>query len=285
MKTVGSLSCLALAIMAFASTAVSAATISGGAATFTLKKDNPGIQGIWKFDALFDGNAPYNQIINWNYDTNSQNYPGNASFGTTTIAGVEHVVFGDPIRPHGVTPTPVSGRAPQSTTLEFDPSVFSPASFLSAWSTSTVSGFNVGTQGEQIGFTNMTRWTPYNSTGSLVNGDFALRYAPSRIGGSKSGLVLASYAAGFNSTLFADLANVSITFDGSSKSLSIVGDLLLGEGVSFWDAGATTGANIGTFSMTATVVPEPTTALLGLGASLLCGTVRMSKARTRRQRS
>lgn len=246
---------------------VSAATLSGGSATFTLKKNNPTVAGLYAFDAYFDGTSTYSYITAWDNAGNNQVNAGNVGYITTNIGGVDYVVLNDPIRPNGYTPDPVSGRSPQTTNLEFSTASFSQSSLLSDWSASAVySMFYVNNAGEQIGFTNMTRWDPYNSTGSLINGDFALRYVPERAGAGKSGLVLASYASGFNPFLFADLANVTITFDSVTSQLNILGDVLVGEGVSYWDGFASNGTNIGTFNLSATVVPEPSTwALLAAG--------------------
>ncbi|WP_169809654.1 PEP-CTERM sorting domain-containing protein [Terrimicrobium sacchariphilum] len=247
---------------------VSAATLSGGSATFTLKQNNPTVAGLYAFDAYFDDTVSYSYITAWDNTNGVQVNPGNVGYTTTSIGGVDYVVLNDPIRPNGYTPTPVSGRSLQTTNLEFSTADFSKANFLSDWSASAVySMFYVNNAGEQIGFTNMTRWDPYNSTGSLINGDFALRYVSERAVDGKSGLVLASYAAGFNPFLFADLANVTITFDSLTSQLNIAGDVLVAEGVSYWDGFASNGTNIGTFNLAATVVPEPSTwALLGVGA-------------------
>ncbi|HRJ71128.1 MAG TPA: PEP-CTERM sorting domain-containing protein [Terrimicrobiaceae bacterium] len=247
-----------------------AATFTGGSATFTLKKENPTIAGLYSFDDYFDGSASYSHVTAWNYDTENQVNPGNAAYTTTNLFGVDHVVLNDPIRPYGSTPALVDGRSPQVSTLEFDTADFSQANLLAAWSPSNFSLFYVGNTvlGEQIGFTNMTRWNPNSGPGSLINGDFALRYVPSRAVDGKSGLVLASYASGFQPFLFADLANASITFDSINSQLHISGDLLVGEGVAYWDGFSSLGANVGTFEMTASVVPEPSTWAMLAAAAL-----------------
>lgn len=241
-----------------------AATITGGSAVFTLRKDNPGVAGLHSFNAYFDDAASYSYITAWDSTNATTVNPGNLAYGTTMISGVEYVVLNDPVRPAGYTPAPVSGRTLQTTTLEFDTEHFSQAGFLADWSASTADamGMFATVSGEKIGFTNMTRWNPFGSSGTLINGDFALVYIPGRAGGANSGLGLVSYAAGFNPFLFADLGNVSITFDNVSSELNIVGDVLLAGGVTYWDGMVTNGTNIGSFNLTAAVVPEPST--LGL---------------------
>ena len=245
-----------------------AATISGGSATFTLRQNNPTIAGLQDFNAYFNDTATYSYITAWD----SANYrpvnSGNIAYSTSQINGVDFAVLNDPVRPTGFVPTPVAGRDLQTTTLEFSTQNFSSANFLADWSPSTVDGMGMfaTVSGEKIGFSNMTRWTPLNSSGTLINGDFALIYAPGRIGGVNSGLGLVAHAAGFNPFYFADLGNANISFNSASNELNISGDILISGGVTYWDGFATNGSNLGTFNMTALVVPEPST--LGLLASV-----------------
>jgi len=233
-----------------------AAVIVSGSASFTLKEGMA--NSISEFDALFDATRTRAQTL-------SDAAPGNASFAEDATS----VRFADPIRPYGESGASGTGRSPQLTNLDFDTS-----DILGTWGASTDSFgsfVNLGS-GEQIALTSMQRWTgPF--TGSLLYGDFALRYVPTRAGtivsgGTLSGLVLTSNIDFLNSS-WADLANASISFDGMTNTLSISGDLLISGALNLLDSTAVVGTNFGTFSMTA-VVPEPSTwALLGTGALLL----------------
>lgn len=245
---------------------LSGAVISNGSATLNLTEGVA--DGISEFNAYFnDGTS--------RADTLALPAPGTAAFiespadpATGTVSLI------DPVRPHGVVPaeypgTPGASRSRQVTNLDFDP-----ANILGTWGASTDSfGTFVSLgSGEQIALTSMQRWTgPF--TGSLLYGDFALRYVPGRVGvaaldGTRSGLVLVSNIDFLNSS-WADIANATISSDGNT--LTISGDLLISGALNVLDPSATIGKKFGTFSLTA-VVPEPASlGLLGAGACLLLG--------------
>ncbi|MFO0898800.1 MAG: hypothetical protein U0836_15355 [Pirellulales bacterium] len=237
-----------------------AATIASGSATLTLLEGKA--NAISVFDAYFNDAATRAQVL-------ADPAPGNSAFSRPSSGVVELV---DPVRPGGETPdpypgTPGSTRTKQITTLDVDP-----ANVLGTWSASNDAFAFVGntTLGEQIALTSMQRWTgPFS--GVLLYGDFALRYVPGRAVGSVSGLVLTSNID-FPSAAFADLANVSIT--ATDSTLSISGDLLISGGIFALDPSATPGTPFGTFAMTTSFVPEPSTAaltLLTLPAMLVIG--------------
>jgi len=257
-----------------------AATIGGGSATIYLRQTNPGVQGLSSFSAYFDDTATYSYTTAWDNASYAPVNPGNLAYTTSQINGVNYVQLNDPIRPSGVTPTPVAGRTLQTTTLDFNTLNFSSAGFLSDWTPSTVDamGMFATVSGEKIGFSNMTRWFPAYGSGTLINGDFALIYDPSRIGGANSGLGLVAHAAGFDPFYFADLGNANISYNGASNELNITGDVLISGGVTYGDGFATNGTNIGTFNMTAMVVPEPST--VGLLAIVALLSVIFMRGRT-----
>lgn len=242
---------LALLSCSLSGASTHAATISSGSATFTL---NEGLaNSISEFDALFSAATT-------RADTLALPAPGNVSFSEG--ATVQYV---DPIRPFGEVPATGDGRTRQSTNLDFNP-----ADILGSWAAST-ENFGIFApldSGEQIALTLMQRYTgPF--TGSLLYGDFGLRYVPGRagtvaLGGTLSGLVLTSNIDFLNAS-WADLANASISFSGDT--LSISGDLLISGGINALDSGAVVGTDFGDFSLTATVVPEPSASLLLLAAS------------------
>ncbi len=240
-----------------------AATIVSGSATLTLKEGMA--DSIDEFDAYFNGSTS-------RADTLALAAPGNAPF----IENEEGVQLVDPIRPFGEVPagypgSPGASRSPQITNLDFDPN-----NILGSWSAS-VDQFgtfvNLGGTGEQIALTSMQRWTgPF--TGSLLYGDFALRYVPGRAGtiatdGILSGLVLTSNIDFLNSS-WADLANASISFDELTGTLLISGDLLISGALNVLDPSAAVGTNFGSFALTAQAIPEPSTwMLLALGAGMV----------------
>ncbi len=156
---------------------------------------------------------------------------------------------------NGTAVTDPTGRNRQASTLDYDPS-----NVLGSWTASTNSGF-VTSGGEQIGFDGVTMNAADAAIGggNFLWGDFALRRDPTRGG---DGLVLVNnYGFGFNAF---DLGVSSLAADASA--LTITGTLLLSPE---WATafGGTAGANVGSFSMVATV-PEPgTMTLAGLGAA------------------
>ena len=252
---------------------------SCGSVTMTLFEGKAASIG-W-VDAYFSDSASRSEVL-------SGPAPGNAPFvrlsgipgtlGTSTTSGVPGtpgvVRVNDPIRTFGSIPMPalpetypgVPGvsRSRQVTTLKVDPN-----NILGAWTPSSDdSGIFVGnsTLGEQIAFTSMQRWGgPF--TGVLVYGDFALRYAPGRVGqiasdGVLSGLVLTSNID-FLNVSFADLANATITSDG--HTLTISGDLLISGALFVLDSSAVVGTKFGTFSLTTCLTPSCIADFNGVG--------------------
>lgn len=264
-KILYSFSALILASSAL-QVAAHADIVVSGSATFTL--DEGLADSLDNFDALFDGTTSRSDCL-------SLPSPGNVPFTTISEATVQ---YSDPIRPNGVVPSgypgsPGASRSPQITNLNFNPS-----NILGSWAPSTDSYgdfVSLGSSGQQIAFTLMQRWTSSTFTGSLLYGDFGLRYAADRVGEIEngetlSGLVLTSNIDFLNAS-WSDLGDATITdIDGT---LGISGDLLISGAVNVLDPTATVGEKFGTFNLTATTaVPEPSA--LGLlamagGASFL----------------
>jgi hypothetical protein len=145
-----------------------------------------------------------------------------------------------------------AGRTLQTTTLDYNT-----ADVLGSWTPgSDLGAFLSG--GEQIGLEGMSRWTG-DYTGVLLFGDFAIRYAPGRVGqvrdgNTLSGLVLTSNIDFANAT-FLDIANAIIT--STSSVLTITGDLVISDGFKVLDSSAVLGADVGDISLTASTVPLP----------------------------
>ena len=224
-------------------------TVTGGTAILTL--DEGKAAAIDELNAYFDQSASRAQTL-------SNPAPGNAAFNRLDASTVQ---LSDPVRPFGVVPTPYPGvpgatRSPQMTTLSLEDT----SDILGSWSASSDSFAFVGSsvKGEQIAFENMQRWTgPF--TGSLVYGDFGLRYVPSRAVGDLSGFVLTSNID-FLDAAWADLANVHLSITGNQ--LLISGDLRISGALTVLDSSAVLGEHFGTFALTATLsssepVPEP----------------------------
>jgi len=265
-----------VAVVAFSVSKLNAAVITDGTATWTVNEGFANALG-W-LDANFSdsktrpqvlapstvSDAPYNRVSGTSGTLGTPTVPG---FGYTP----GQVVVVDTIRPFGEVPlndaggttpgVPGNSRTRQATTLNFDPT-----NILGTWSQSNNSFAFTGNtlRGEQIGFSGMQRWGgPF--TGVLVYGDYGLRY---NTGGQ---LVLTSNIDFLNAE-FAVLGNpvFNYTGDANSGTLTLTGDLLVGEGLFVLDTSAVVGTNFGTFSMSASVVPEPSTwGLLGLGALLI----------------
>lgn len=240
-----------LAIVGLATCNVSyAVTITGGSATLIITEGKA--NGIAEFDAYFNEVATRAQTL-------ADAAPGNAPFAETP-ANPGVVTLTDPIRPSGVTPSPFPGtpgatRSPQKTTLDIEDL----SDVLGSWDTSNDAFAFVGssTLGEQIAFTSMQRYTgPF--TGALLYGDFGLRYT-----GTK--LVLTSNIDFLNAA-FADIGSPVISVTG--HTLTITGDLLAGGGLFVLDPSATPGLKFGEFSMTARLVPEPSSMALAQTAAL-----------------
>ena len=227
-----------------------AVPITGGSMTLHLTEGQA--NSISVFNAYFDAATTRAACL-------ADPAPGNEAFTRPTLGTV---LLSDPIRPGGVVPTPVAGRAPQMTTLDVDPS-----NVLGGWTTSSNEGGGafVGstTLGEQIAMTSMQRWTsPF--TGSLLYGDFALRYTGSE-------LALTSNID-FLNAVFATIGTPTVSVLGDT--LTIEGDLLIGGALTLLDPLAVVGKKFGDFSLTATLtpVPEPSTYCMALaGMALLAG--------------
>lgn len=252
------------ALLSFAGAANStlAATIVNGFASMTIVEGLA--NGISEFDAYFDDSASRAQTL-------SDPAPGNSAFTETPAdPATGSVMLVDPIRPAGETPsiypgTPGVTRTRQLTTLDLDPS-----DVLGSWSTSNDAFAFVGNTmlGEQIAFTSMQRYTgPF--TGVLLYGDFGLRYTGSKF-------VLTSNID-FPNAAFADIGSPSISVIGNT--LTIVGDLLVGGGLNVLDPSAVPGTDFGDFTLTATIVPEPTAVLLGAGLAAALALSRRSSGR------
>lgn len=167
------------------------------------------------------------------------------------------------------TPSP-TGRQIQGTTLTVDP-----GDVLGTWgaASSDVGSFVSG--GEQIGFGGMTRFRlDPGIPGVLLFGDWGLRYSPTRAGtlagdtqNIRSGLVLTSNID-FADATFADIGNASI--DVTGNTLSISGDLLLSDALPLigFPQGSL-GLDAGSFNLTATLVPAPSTAFVLAAGSMV----------------
>jgi len=180
------LSLLTLVLTIGLASSLHAATITSGSASFTITQGLA--TSVDDFDALFSASTS-------RADSLSSPAPGNVPFSEIGNS----ISYIDPIRPFGVTPSAGAGRTPQATTLDFDPT-----NILGTWSTSTDSFGTFVSGGEQIGLTLMQRWVSDDFTGSLLYGDFALRY-------TGTSLVLTSNI---------DFANAAW---GGCKSSSVIG--------------------------------------------------------------
>lgn len=235
-----------LATVAMLAGVVSAATITGGSASWTL---NEGLAAsIGEFDALFSEATS-------RADTLALPAPGNAPFTETPAdPSTGSVTFTESVRPSGAMLITGDGRTRQATTLDFDP-----ANVLASWSTATSAGGGAFVSGgEQIGLTTMQRWTgPF--PGQLLYGDFALRY-------TGTDLVLTSNID-FANAAFATVGNPVISLL-DNDTLQIQGDLLIAGGLGLLDPSAVLGTDFGSITITADftpAVPEPAT--LGIFAA------------------
>ena len=254
-------STIALTAVLFAASPANAGfVVSGGSATITIKEGMAA--SISEFDAYFNAATTRAQTL-------SLPAPGNVSF-TESSNNPGTVTLSDFIRPYGEVPlndaggttpgVPGASRTREATTLQIE----NPNNVLGSWSTSNDAFAFVGNSilGEQIAFTNMQRWTgPFS--GSLVYGDFALRY-------TGSDLVLTSNIDFLNAA-WAYIGSPTISLSG--HTLTISGDLLIGGALFVLDSSAIPRKDFGDITITATLVdpaavPEPGTgmlAVLGLG--------------------
>jgi len=247
MKSV--LALVVLSCLAVSTAAAAEVGIASGSATMSF--DLPTLLGqtpLNTFDAAFGITETRDQLLN---------LPGNSPSASQTWV----------TNPVG-TPSP-TGRTIQGTTL-----TIAPSNILGTWGAASDSGAFVS-GGEQIGFGGMTRWTlDPGISGVLLFGDWAIRYSPSRAGtlagatsNVRSGLVITSNID-FPSAAFADIGNASISVTGNS--LSITGDLLVSDAlIVLGFPQSNLGLDVGTFNLSATLVPAPgTAALLGAGGLL-----------------
>jgi hypothetical protein len=234
--------------------------ITGGSATFTFDQ------------ALYGVASPINNLTDVFKGTQSRTdcLNGTGSDPFDSVVGTEKTIT---FLINSGTPASITGRPNNAaTTLNYD--VANP---LTSWGAGLDSGafLALGT-GEQIGLQSMTRWTG-DFTGVLLFGDFAIRNAPGRIGGGRSGLVLVSNIDFPNAT-FADLANINIS--ATATSLNISGDLLYSNGFGLLTGGVGVGEKFGTFQINAlTAVPEPGAVLL---VSMVSSLVLLPRKRTKR---
>jgi hypothetical protein len=209
-----------------------ATPITGGSMTLLLTEGKA--NSISVFNAYFDAATTSAACL-------ADPAPGNEAF-TRPTGGT--VLLSDPIRPGGVIPTPVAGRAPQQTTLDVDPT-----DVLGGWTTSSNDGgafVGSTTLGDQIAMTSMQRWTgPF--TGSILYGDFALRYTGTE-------LALTSNID-FLNAVWATIGTPQVSVLGNT--LTIEGDLLIGGALNLLDPSAVVGTKFGDFSLTASLTATP----------------------------
>jgi len=153
---------------------------------------------------------------------------------------------------NGSTVSSPSGRTLQATNFTYDPSNL----------TGTASG--------QIGLGGATRWDvdPLLGGGSFLLGDYSLQYNASRVGGVYSGWYLTNHIS-FASIAF-DFANITSPVVAPEGFL-FSGDLYVRADSGLTLFGFPDDTSYGTFSLTTSTVPEPSTVamlLLGAGASV-----------------
>lgn len=212
--------------------------ITGGTATLTydlpvLLKRTP----LAGFNAVFGITETYDQVLH---------LPNNDPPATVSW----------PLNPPG-TLNPAA-RGVQTNTLELDP-----ADVLGTWSTGNdVGSFLVG--GEQIAFGGLTRFSlDPGVNGQLLFGDWGLRFAPGRVDGLRSGLVLTSNF-GFANAVFADLGNLQVAIRGAH--MEIRGDMLVGDALILLGFDPSTlGLKIGTLVVSADLAVACTTDIDGDG--------------------
>lgn len=168
---------------------------------------------------------------------------------------------------NGTAPIPnqPAGRNAQPTSFAFNPANI----------TGTASGL-IGTVGTS------SYWYANQAmidTGSiwLAYGDLSLQYSAARATGGNSGWFFTNHML-FDQELF-DTRNVSVDF--SNNILSISGDLVVSQ--EFRDGYALqSGLNVGSFQLSGTAVPEPTSILLLGGVASASGLIRRLRRRTAR---
>lgn len=244
---------LALASVSVAPVA-SATALASGNVVFTLDQ------------AAFAANSNITTLAAWfdNSETRTQLLTNPAPGDGFTLPNIASAVNVGPL----TDPDGPGGRTLQTSNLDIDLN-----NILGTWSAASDFGPFVGdATSEQIGLEGMQRWLG-NYTGSLLFGDFAIRYAPGRAGVVRSGNTLSGLVVtsniDFANAAFLDIANAIIS--GSGSTLSIAGDLVISDGFKALDGSAILGADVGNLNMTATAVPLPAALpLLGSGlASLL----------------
>jgi hypothetical protein len=250
-----------LALAAIATGTASAAPIVGGNAVFSIDQAAFGsLSNITTLNAFFDNSETRSQLL-------ANAAPGDGFTLPDIDFGVNVGALTDPDGP--------GGRTLQTTSLDVDL-----GDILGSWSPATLDIGAFVSGGEQIGLEGMTRWTG-NFTGSLLFGDFAIRYAPGRTGvvrngNTLSGLVVTSNIDFANAT-FLDIANATIS--GAGSTLSVLGDLVISDGYAALDPSAVLGGDVGDISLSAAVVPLPATLpLLGSAVGALLAARRRRRA-------
>lgn len=155
---------------------------------------------------------------------------------------------------NGATVTNLAGRTAQPTTFAFEPGALTSHTGV-------------------IGLGGVTRWevNALIGGGKVLSGDYTLAYDVSRQLAGGSGWALTNNI--LPALVVFDLTGVTAT--GTASSLTISGSLALSPEVAtlLLQTPANAGKDMGDFSFSATVVPEPSGALLG-GLALVCGILR-----------
>jgi hypothetical protein len=241
--------CLGVVVCSLLANFAQGALVIGGTATFTFDESLSGAATpLSVLDSVYKGTQSRTDVIN-----------GIGADPFDSVVGSQKTVT---FSINGSAPATIAGRPNNGpTTLDY-----TAGDLFNSWSPGADLGaFVIG--GEQIGIQSMTRWT--GAFGTLIFGDFAIRYAPGRTNATRSGLVLTSNID-FADAAYADLANITTSATGSA--LTISGDLLYSDGIALLTGDpADVGVKFGTFQINAiTAVPEPSSVLLVVLAGAGC---------------